>query len=363
MGYFKNNLVLYLIFVCAYSYANIATNFLKNCINAFSNFEIKKIEYQRTQVAGIPDRELKLFRQIPFGEKIRLSIAGEQVKGFVVDLRFRSIKLFSNNIISVPLEKIASFELIPVTEKPHEVENYIKANKEGYRHRINYLEFLETSKKIWIQMRERFISELEEFRKLNRHEQKKRLDILSRALNEAFSKKFPVPYGLHMNFHGGIGYQYVDDLGIRATPGDSMIISLGASMPIPTDLRKSMPLTVYYYDSKESSFAKNATNPEPLTPSNEFHGHYLIVFDITKVMKNPNIEPYPSTNGHAFSVKSKRADSEDVVIGVPIEAFLLPPLRVMTDIPYELGMSEKLTYRESQFITLRHLMELLKFLN
>lgn len=236
-----------------------------------------------------------------------------------------------------PLEQ--SFNALESLRDQHpELEDYWK------HHRLE----LET----WQRLRPEFNHLLNQFRKLSRAEKRQALQFQSQQIDQLARQLSPVSSpGIHMNYHGGIGYQYISKGGILATKGNAAInwhLNSTAGALNSHDLRKMLedqPPTVFYYPMTVGSFALQRHREDI----------YFILFDVQRVLLQDQVYPMKAF-ADAISFPSKQHGE----VGIPTEEFALPPLYLPQDSAGFAGLSHTaLSSQEVKWIRLHYLKTLL----
>lgn len=342
-----------------------ARDWLRNCWRGLLTLagESALSEPVITGPLGISEHEHNLYSTLPFATQIEIvTKSNERVRGLVSDIRFQSMEILTQSgARSFALNTVETFRVLPEAEQvaipQSENSERLNHNRQSFHNRLRYVEFAELSEKIWNQVRSSLHAELEPFRNLSRAQQERYLDKVGEELDRLIQQRFGInQIGIHYNLHGGNGFEYVDGGGILATHGNIMlhIAMSDRDFGAFSNITRNGNPTVFYYPSSALPFSRFIRRQENHSTRSQTGGTYVILFDVEAVRRSGRAMPTQSIDGSAFSFDTRAGN-----VGIPVSNFIVPPLRIQTNIEGHLGLNRPLTREESHLATFRHLLELL----
>jgi hypothetical protein len=200
----------------------------------------------------------------------------------------------------------------------------------------------------WDRIRASVKQEVAEFRRLPKEQRREYLEKTSEEVTAYLHMVFKTDnLGFHYNLHGGARESYITTGGIVATRGDVTLQDLSHK--------------VYFFQSQSVGLLKvlDTANPNVAFPRMRM-GHVLILFDLNApvikrleadgVIRNKQAIFYDVDVSSPMSMKGQ--DGAD--IGVPVEAFVLPPMVVFTDLANKSGVNRP-SWEEQNLIMMRFL--------
>lgn len=215
------------------------------------------------------------------------------------------------------------------------------------------LEIVAKEERAWTSLRPQIALEMAKYRALPKEQKRPYLESVSSdvmmLLQEAFNTD---NIGFHYNLHGGVRESYVTGGGIRATQGDIATL-LGHA--------RDFSQKVYFFQSKEVSLLQvlDTANPNFLFPRMRM-GNVLMLIDLNApimkrleadgviINKREILFEVDASSPHAIK------NREGSLIGVPAEAFALPPLHVFSGVAKKSGLG-KVNWEEQTLVTMRFL--------
>ncbi|MCB0349007.1 MAG: hypothetical protein KDD37_09220 [Bdellovibrionales bacterium] len=210
----------------------------------------------------------------------------------------------------------------------------------------------------WDNLRPQIATEMAIFRSLPKNEKQAYLEKVSDSVTSYLEEVFHTDnLGFHYNLHGGGRDSYITGGGIHATQGD-----IATQLGHARDYSKK----VYFFQSQQVGLLKvlDSTNPAFLFPRTRM-GHVLILMDLNApimkrleadgVIRNKQSIYFEVDDASPRSLKSSNGSP----IGVPAEAFVLPPLSVFTGISAKTGIN-RLNWDEQTLVMMRFIEQMAK---
>lgn len=312
--------------------------------------------------SDIPLMALRAFQTTPVGAHVRVHlVSGEAIEGVTTRVSLDGLALHTaSGVVAIAWREHGGVTILERrAERVEEAFPGVLASlddaRAAYERLQHYVAFRALSEAHWQRQRPLLEAELSMLQTAGFRARRERENELVERVNQALARLIGNrPYGLHYNRSGGQGFQYVDAGGIRATAGDSFLSGLAAmDRSIIGNASSVVPPTVFYYGSSAVSLGSFARSLHSFWSENET-GVYLMVFDPVRIVREGRGEYY--SNFSALALSFPRTGAEQ--IGVRYSDFLLPPLRVGSDVPARLGRRRMAAW-ERRIATLTHLESLL----
>ncbi len=214
---------------------------------------------------------------------------------------------------------------------------------------VTQVQLAERDQQIWEQLKPGLIAEIQALRAEGKQALQDRLTQVDQKVSADLARLVggDGDVGFHYNLNGGLRHQYVEGGGIRASLGD-IAVTVGMT-------RHQGQKQVYFFRLKKMSVRQilEAQNMKVLLKKTRM-GNALVIFNphhqLLEQAKAQGLITMDADILFEFD-ESKRRQGQ--FVGVPREAFLLPPLSVFDRYKKILGMS--LSWDEETLVAMRYI--------